>query len=321
MYVRLKDIAERAGVSVNAVSLALRDAPDIGEDTARKIKQLADEMGYVTNELHQFTFNRKSKIVGIVIASVTNPYYYIFLSEIINALAGTDYSPLIIKCGDNVMSDENLKSFMRKRVGGIISLVHVESGVIEKCNRYKIPLITAGIAPDNAQINAFYWDNGLCGRLVGQEFVNSGRKRPCYISYASINANTERRRGFTDYLKERGFSCGEISVSGNFITDNFSEYTSKIIENRYDFIFCFNDESAAIVKNSLIGSGYTDFDIYGVDGITKYFPSVGAINSISADYVSVSKMAVDRLFELIELGDTAGDEFSTVVCPVSVLKY
>ena len=47
--VTLAQIAEIAGCSVNAVSRALRDKPDISEETRIKIKEIAEKMGYVAN--------------------------------------------------------------------------------------------------------------------------------------------------------------------------------------------------------------------------------------------------------------------------------
>ena len=46
MVVRLKDIAELMGVSVNTVSRALKDKPDIGEKTRQRIKEAAAALGY-----------------------------------------------------------------------------------------------------------------------------------------------------------------------------------------------------------------------------------------------------------------------------------
>ena len=45
--VKLRDIAVKAGVSVNTVSRALRNKPDVGEKTRETILRLAEELGYV----------------------------------------------------------------------------------------------------------------------------------------------------------------------------------------------------------------------------------------------------------------------------------
>ena len=59
--VRLKDIAERAGVSVMTVSKVLRDAPDISAATKSRIRALAAQMGYVPDTLAQGLRTRTTK--------------------------------------------------------------------------------------------------------------------------------------------------------------------------------------------------------------------------------------------------------------------
>ena len=46
MRVTLKDIAQRSGVSVNTVSLALRNMPSVKQETRENILQIAEELGY-----------------------------------------------------------------------------------------------------------------------------------------------------------------------------------------------------------------------------------------------------------------------------------
>ena len=47
--VSMKDIAQACGVSVATVSKALNGQQDIGRETRERIRQVADEMGYMTN--------------------------------------------------------------------------------------------------------------------------------------------------------------------------------------------------------------------------------------------------------------------------------
>ena len=47
--VSIKELAQRCGVSVATVSKALNDKSDIGEETKKRIREIADEMGYFPN--------------------------------------------------------------------------------------------------------------------------------------------------------------------------------------------------------------------------------------------------------------------------------
>src|SRR2546425_7770920 len=73
--VRLKDIAERAGVSVMTVSKVLRDAPDVSAATKNRIRALARQMGYVPDSLARGLRTRTTKLFGLVVSAMTNPIF------------------------------------------------------------------------------------------------------------------------------------------------------------------------------------------------------------------------------------------------------
>src|SRR2546426_8399531 len=73
--VRLKDIAEKAGVSVMTVSKALRDEPDVSATTKTRLKLLAQQMGYVPDSSAQGLRTRTTKLFGLAISSLTNPLF------------------------------------------------------------------------------------------------------------------------------------------------------------------------------------------------------------------------------------------------------
>ena len=75
--VRLKDIAYRAGVSVMTVSKALRDAKDISVATKARIKDMAEEMGYVPDAAAAGLRTRSTRLFGLVISTLTNPIFEI----------------------------------------------------------------------------------------------------------------------------------------------------------------------------------------------------------------------------------------------------
>src|SRR5262249_49781481 len=71
--VRLKDVAARAGVSLMTVSKVLRDAPDDSSVTKARVRQLAEEMGYVPDALARGLRTRRTRLFGLVVPSVAHP--------------------------------------------------------------------------------------------------------------------------------------------------------------------------------------------------------------------------------------------------------
>lgn len=56
MKVTLKDIAQRCGVSVNTVSLALRNMPSVRQETRENILRAAEELGYSPQKSNKTVF-------------------------------------------------------------------------------------------------------------------------------------------------------------------------------------------------------------------------------------------------------------------------
>lgn len=317
MYVKLKDIAERAGVSVNTVSRALRNGSDIGEDTKRKICELAEEMGYVPNEIHSYTFSGMSKIIGVATPSTTNPFVFIMLSKLMEELDKMNYSPLIVRCAEGMMHDEHLKNLLGKRVCGIISFNNVDEEVEQKVKQYKLPFVMVGTNSRGRDINAVFIDDFECGEIIGDELSRSDRKKPCFVACGTgVN---ERGAKLFEKAEKLGLVCDKYIY--DYDTFDIADIICKdIINNGNDFIYCFNDEIALKLIVALDECGYKDYDIYGIDGITHYMPLFRKISSLSCDYSAMIKVAVQRIFEILDDQD-AEYKTSQTVFPVSLEKY
>lgn len=71
----LKDIARNVGLSVMAVSKALRDAPDISAATKARVRAEADRLKYVPNQAARNLRSRQSFLLGAVVPQINHPYF------------------------------------------------------------------------------------------------------------------------------------------------------------------------------------------------------------------------------------------------------
>ena len=76
MSVTLKDLAKASGVSIGTVSRALNDKNEVSAKTSERIRQLAQELGYIPNRAGRALSSQKSiNYVGIVIPSINAPFF------------------------------------------------------------------------------------------------------------------------------------------------------------------------------------------------------------------------------------------------------
>src|SRR5262252_729498 len=118
--VRLKDIAERASVSVMTVSKALRDEPDVSVATKARLKLLAQQMGYVPDSTAQGLRTRTTKLFGLVISSMTDPIFARVVLAIEERAHEVGYDLLFVHSLNNVEREEAcIRRLLSRRVDGL----------------------------------------------------------------------------------------------------------------------------------------------------------------------------------------------------------
>ena len=92
MSITIKDIAKTAGVSHTTVSRALRGHPAISNETAGRIRQIADELGYVPNTVARGLKTKRSGVLGVIVRRIVDPFFSEVLSGIEDMLYAEGYS-------------------------------------------------------------------------------------------------------------------------------------------------------------------------------------------------------------------------------------
>jgi len=129
----LKELAKLLNISVSTVSKALNDSHEISEITKRRVNELADKLNYKPNRIAQQLKSNRTKTIGVILPTVTNPFF----AEVLHGIetSATKHKYDIIVC----LSDESLTKERRSiellsngSVDGFIIAVARESQVEEE---------------------------------------------------------------------------------------------------------------------------------------------------------------------------------------------
>ena len=93
--VRLKDIAEIAGISINSVSRALKGSPNISKETQKRVQEIAENLGYIPNIHAQSLKLGSIKVIAIIYDEVENPFYSMMLGILQQQLFEIGYEAMI----------------------------------------------------------------------------------------------------------------------------------------------------------------------------------------------------------------------------------
>jgi LacI family transcriptional regulator len=207
--IRLKDIAERAGVSVMTVSKVMRDAPDVSAATKARIRQLAAEMGYMPDRIAQGLRNRSTRLFGIVISAATNPIYARMLMAIEDHANEIGYD-LIVAHSLNIPEREEtlIRRFLSRRVEGIF-LVPVyrferSAPIYDELYKRQIPVVLLGHrAPFCEQFVNVETDDTAASYSATKHLIDSGHRRIAFFTGPPAAPSSQMRlEGYRRALRE-----------------------------------------------------------------------------------------------------------------------
>ena len=120
---RMKDIAEKAGVSRTTVSFVLNDSPQaktIKQETREKILSLAKSMGYRRNAIARAMITGKTRTLGFISPPPKSHYLSNMLSGVLAATEDMDYSIKYMESNPDKPPEKLIDKILEQRLDGVI---------------------------------------------------------------------------------------------------------------------------------------------------------------------------------------------------------
>ncbi|MGF1619029.1 MAG: LacI family DNA-binding transcriptional regulator, partial [Rhodomicrobiaceae bacterium] len=121
--ISIKRVAEEAGVSVAAVSLALSGKGRVSQKRAEEIKKIADRLGFIPNHNASRLRSGESILLGLMVNDISNPFYAELTKDVEEQAYAHDYLSLIANTNDDL---ERQSALIRAMIGqGVAGLIIV----------------------------------------------------------------------------------------------------------------------------------------------------------------------------------------------------
>ncbi|MDN3587509.1 LacI family DNA-binding transcriptional regulator [Pedobacter aquatilis] len=174
----LKKIAEQLSVSISTVSRALKNHPDISQDTKKKINELAELLEYDPNPYAVNLRTHSSKEFAVVVPSLSNFFYHSFISAIEEEARVYGYSVIIYRSSNDAEIEQQiLKNCRHKRVSGIFIAITSETKDIEpflKLDVHGIPVIFFDKVPQYESCNKICVGDEHAATIAAEEILKKG---------------------------------------------------------------------------------------------------------------------------------------------------
>lgn len=310
MAVRLRDVAELAGVSVKTVSNVVNGYPHVSEAMRRRVQDALDEAGYRPNATARSLRTGRTGLIGLAVPRLHDPYFAQLADAVIAAAAEQGWTVLVEQTGGDPQAEAVVLSGLRPSlIDGLIfhplALDLTALAVVER----QTPLVLLGehLAGQHPGVAV---DNVAAAHELVTHLAGTGRTRIACIGAqpgAGWGTSTQRLAGYRAALADAGLPSlpGYEAAASDYQRSDGATAVRVLLAQQPppDGIFCFSDLLALGVLRALHDKGVRvpeDVAVAGFDDITEASYAIPSLTTIAPDKAVLARQAVDLLAHHID---------------------
>jgi DNA-binding LacI/PurR family transcriptional regulator len=279
----MNDVAKASGVTQATVSYVLNNSGDISEPVKQRVKEAAEQLGYIRNSVARNLKLRTANTIGIIVPDVTNSYYSEIIKYTEKIIRESGYFAFIcITTHNPQIEDWYTTSLIEQKVAGVVVCYGLSNAdVLRKFLTYNVPFV---VLDDDAQGNnidaACVLVNNIKGSFLAvQQFVSLGISKIAFCSETTYNlALRDRYMGFVLAIKafslesqlQHVYIAGEEVDQNDKIMLGYHAAEEIFAKSNPEGIFAVNDEMAIGVMKKVNEMGLRipqDVAIIGYDNV------------------------------------------------------
>jgi LacI family transcriptional regulator len=276
--VTLADVAKRAGVSIATASYVINARTGVGPRTREKVLRIAEELGFRPNRVATGLRTGQIRVLGLVLADITNPFYPDIAGGVIAAAAEAGFEVFLSHSGEGGKLDgEEVRALCDHQCAALIftSLVVSDGRLLSEVVPRDVPIVQTvrripGLAADFVGI-----DDRAGAREAAAHLVALGHEDVALLTGPEASsASHERLSGFRDVLADSGIEPKpERVVECQLTVDSGYRGAKQLLASRTGppgAVLCGNDLIAIGAIDAFIDHGLTipaDVSVVGYDDI------------------------------------------------------
>lgn len=335
----LKKIARELDVSISTVSKALKDNPEISEETRRKIQAFAKLYNYKPNNIALSLKNRKTKTLGVIIPEIVHHFFTTVISGIESVANNHGYNVIIGMSNESFTKEVlNMEMLANGSIDGFILSVSKETQLLKDYHHLQetinqgMPIVmfdrsVEGVDCDRVIVNDVEGSKKAVARLVELGCKNIG----IITTEDHVNVGKLRRTGYEEALTESHFNVNNsfiLKLNDEVNDEGHIDLLEKEIYNflkknpTLDAIFAVNEIyalTAMSMANKLGKNIPKDLKVIGfTDGILSKYANP-SLSTVSQHGKKIGEVAAELLIKRLENEDQ-DIPFQTIIIETALVE-
>lgn len=309
--IKLADIAEKLNVSVVTVSKALSGQKGVSEEMRSRIRELADEMGYVPSKSSQERKKiTKSYNIGVLIQEACldkyDSFYWMMYQRVATlAMENGSFTMLEVVSRQMEKALELPKLLEVQKVDGIIIIGKISENYLMMIrSKENLPTVYMDFADEAKTADAVVSDNFYGGYYLTNYLISMGHTRIAYVgTLLATTSITDRFLGYVKALMEHGIRVrNDWQIDDRDVNSGLIDEENLLVlpEDMPTAFFCNCDLVAGKLINKLRRQGYRvpeDISVVGYDNYIHPDLCDVEITSYEVDFKEMAAKCIETLIK------------------------
>jgi len=245
----IREIARRARVSTATVSRAINRVSTVDPQLSRRVWKVVEELGYFPNTQARALVSGRSRIFGLIVSEITNPFFPEVVQTFENLAVANNYEIMLTSTvHDPKRMESVVRRMIERRVDGVAILTFgMEESLLEHLRFRKVPLVFVDVGPDAPCVANIRIDYLAGIRQAVQHLAALRHKRIAFIAGpAHLKSANARKAAFRQVMGEIRLSADQI-VEGDHTMEGGMRALTELMtsqDKRPSAILCSNDMTA-----------------------------------------------------------------------------
>ena len=302
-------MAERAGVSIATVSRTVNRIPSVNAELAKRVWRAIDEVGYLPNTQARALVSGRSRMLGLIVSEITNPFFPELVQEFENLAVAQGYEVLIGSTNYEPERTESLiRRMLQRNVDGVAVMTFgIEEELVQKLVEREFPLVFVDAGPDLPNIRVLKVDYGEGIRQAVQHLAALGHRSIAFITGPlHLRSAMARRDAFVKSMAEIGLTApSQHIVEGTHTMEGGMAKMERLLAlgDLPTAVMCSNDMTAIGVLHALYRTTHNvpdEISVVGFDDIHLAQFMLPPLTTVQMSCLHLAAAAVEGLRAGIE---------------------